>query len=161
MPTPSPSPCQRRLTVLLPFTALARATTRQGEDGGSLRWSHPDALLLALPLVTLLRHRVPNVTTAPPDIPTPLQSHCSHGSTPMTAMPRPCPRPHWPPPRPATSAYKRHPGSRQRASTTPTNLPDIPFSSPSSRFALELDADELWMRSRSAALDHRSPPFTD
>jgi hypothetical protein len=39
------------------------------------RTPHLWPLLLSLSLVTLLRHRVPNVTTAPPDMPTSRQSH--------------------------------------------------------------------------------------
>jgi hypothetical protein len=100
-----PCPCQHRLTVLLPFTALARATTRQGEDGGSLRWSHPDALLLALSLIVLLHLSVPSVTTVP------AEDARTSMTMPATGAHRTPRHGHgaatiWPPRAPASLAYK-------------------------------------------------------
>jgi hypothetical protein len=80
--------------------------------------------LSTAPLVTLLRHCVPDVT------PTPRADAHSASTIPATGARR---RPHhghaevttWTPPRPASSVYKRHPGSRQITRTDHLSLSDI------------------------------------
>jgi hypothetical protein len=78
-------------------------------------------LLLSLSLITLLRHRVPNITTAPPDMPTSRQSHA-------LPLPQPTHTVSCPPLDTAgapSPAYKRPPFFPEKIHTTSLSLLNV------------------------------------
>jgi hypothetical protein len=97
------SPCPTSPQRPPPSPALARAKPRRRRTKKSHRRSPPSPRSSTAPLVTLLRHYAPYVTTAPPDKPMPFQNHCGHGN----AIENPNPSPCRPPRAPASLAYKR------------------------------------------------------
>jgi hypothetical protein len=151
---PSVTSCISRPCLAL-FTA-----SRRGEDGGSLRQSPHVATAPSSsrhhPAMPARHQRHPTTCSASPC----RKSHPWHWRSTETAS-RPCRGQDMDTTAPGLLAYLNPPRACHKPHTTPLPLLDISPSSPSSRFALELDAGELWTRSRPAALDHLRPPLPD
>jgi hypothetical protein len=121
------------------------------------RTPHLWPLLLSLSLITLLRHHVPNITTALPDMPTSRQSHA-------LPLPQPTRMVSWPPLDTACApspAYKRPPFLPEKTHTTFLYLLDILFQLLFPWFVPKSDAGELLAASCAAVPDHLSSPLLD